>query len=95
VLCHSLIKTSSTLSWISSTLGIFFPIFFSTSCIIFSTKPEILEKSLPPQASIASFIAFSILVLSKSTIAQFLFITLKIAISNVELLFKMLNFNSF
>jgi hypothetical protein len=63
--------------------------------MILSTNHEILEKSLHPQASIANFIALSIFVLSKSTIAQFLLITLKIAISNVELLFKILIFGSF
>jgi hypothetical protein len=76
-----LINTSSTLSWISSTLGIFFPVFLSTSFTTASVKSDNLEKSDPPQASIASLIAFSILDLEKSTIAQFLLITLNIAIS--------------
>ena len=71
VSCHCLIKTSSTLSWIVSTSGIFLPDFFSTN---FTTALEIsliFEKSFPQTASTADFMAFCILRISKSTIVQF------------------------
>jgi hypothetical protein len=59
----------------------FLPVFLSTSAMIASVKSDNLEKSVPQHASIANFRAFSILDLAKSTIAQFLLITLNIAIS--------------
>gem|GEM_PF-1993903 len=82
VSCHSFIRVSSTLSCIISTSGMFLPDFFSTNFTIFLERSSILEKSLPQTASIANFIAFCILEISKSTIVQFLFFTLNIAISS-------------
>jgi len=63
-----------------STSGMFLPVFFSTILTTSSTISAIFEKSDHHTASIASFIAFSILDLSKSTIDPFLFFTLNIAI---------------
>jgi hypothetical protein len=58
----------------------FVPDFFSTNSTTALEISLIFEKSVPQTASTADFIAFCILEISKSTIVQFLFFTLNIAI---------------
>jgi len=76
VSCPSFINASSTASCICSISGISFHTLASTKAIAIFVTDLAASNSAPPEAFIDAIIASSIFILSKVTIAQFLFFTL-------------------